>query len=58
MTLVSELMIVSGTSNDSGTYICRSSSELIASVEVNVLVGEDQAKDLWFYVVMEILVLQ
>ncbi|BFY98432.1 hypothetical protein BsWGS_01471 [Bradybaena similaris] len=40
MTLVSELMIISGTSNDSGTYICRSSSELIASVEVNVLVAD------------------
>ncbi|KAH9508419.1 hypothetical protein Btru_055199 [Bulinus truncatus] len=40
MSLVSELMINGGTSNDSGTYICRSSSELIASVEVNVLVAD------------------
>uniref|UniRef100_A0A2C9M683 Ig-like domain-containing protein n=1 Tax=Biomphalaria glabrata TaxID=6526 RepID=A0A2C9M683_BIOGL len=40
MSLVSELVISPGTSNDSGTYICRSSSELIASVEVNVLVAD------------------
>ncbi|XP_035826510.1 kin of IRRE-like protein 2 isoform X2 [Aplysia californica] len=39
MSLVSELLIMSGHNRDSGTYICRSSSELIASVEVNVLVA-------------------
>ncbi len=38
--LVSELLIMSGHSRDSGTYICRSSTDLIASVDVNVLVGE------------------
>ncbi|BFZ01502.1 hypothetical protein BsWGS_04540 [Bradybaena similaris] len=40
MALVSELTIISGTSNDSGTYICRSTSELIASAEVSVLVAD------------------
>ncbi|GFO36480.1 neuroglian [Plakobranchus ocellatus] len=38
--LVSELMISSGTSKDTGTYICRSSSHLIASIEVNVLIAD------------------
>ncbi|RUS83269.1 hypothetical protein EGW08_008949 [Elysia chlorotica] len=38
--LVSELMITSGTSKDTGTYICRSSSQLIASIEVNVLIAD------------------
>ncbi|CAG5127021.1 unnamed protein product, partial [Candidula unifasciata] len=44
MALVSELTITSGTSNDSGTYICRSTSELIASAEVSVLVANLRKK--------------
>ena len=38
--LISELIIARGKNTDSGTYICRSSLEQIASLEVTVLVGE------------------
>ncbi|XP_076465226.1 zwei Ig domain protein zig-8-like isoform X2 [Babylonia areolata] len=41
-TLVSELIIERGKSSDSGTYICRSSLEQLASLEVHVLVAESQ----------------
>ncbi|GFR91202.1 roundabout-like protein 1 [Elysia marginata] len=40
LTLVSELAIMRASARDSGTYICRSSPQLIASLDVNVLVGE------------------
>lgn len=39
-TLVSELMIERAKNTDSGTYICRSSLDQIASLEVTVLVAE------------------
>lgn len=38
--LVSELIIDRGRNSDSGTYVCRSSQEQIASLEVTVLVAE------------------
>lgn len=38
--LISELIIERGRNTDSGTYICRSSLQQIASLEVTVLVGE------------------
>ncbi|GFO36944.1 kin of irre-like protein 2 [Plakobranchus ocellatus] len=40
LTLVSELAITKASAQDSGTYICRSSAQLIASVDVNVLVAD------------------
>ena len=38
--LISELIIDHGRKSDSGTFICRSSQEQIASLDVTVLVGE------------------
>ncbi|RUS73966.1 hypothetical protein EGW08_018281, partial [Elysia chlorotica] len=40
LTLVSEIAIMRASARDSGTYICRSSEELIASLDVNVLVAD------------------
>ena len=38
--LVSELIIDHSTVKDTGTYICRSSRDEIASIKVTVLIGE------------------
>ncbi|KAL8617778.1 hypothetical protein ACOMHN_062532 [Nucella lapillus] len=43
-TLVSELIIERGKSSDSGTYICRSSLDQLASLEVHVLVGSGSSQ--------------